>query len=314
MGPRCRSRMLCILSIFVCANVFAQAPHTVSVWPQKPQLGIIVKIQTDNVSSFVKPDPSGKLPSGLVPYMGDVALKGSMLENYDPKTGIFRFTLLRNSGDAASKEAWTHVLSGVGRLNGQGNYNKRITIGRETEGAVPAINSNKETDPRRFELVVFPQPWSTISVILFVLFLQILFLFGNTLKNSAPRGEGLQTFSRGKCQMAWWTVIVLSSFTFVWLVTGSYAMPASSLVRLGVSSATALGAVLSQPKPDREESPDRFALRSRRTDAPSVPDVCLDDCPRHYLFSQRNQRTDAADLRSDSADVDGHQFGSLRRI
>jgi hypothetical protein len=50
--------------------------------------------------------------------------------------------------------------------------------------------------------------------------------------------------------MAWWFFIVLDSFAYIWMVTGDLAMPETSLILMGISSATAPGAVLVKPNPN----------------------------------------------------------------
>jgi hypothetical protein len=54
-----------------------------------------------------------------------------------------------------------------------------------------------------------------------------------------------RTFSLGRCQMAFWFVMLTVGFVAIWVTTGDYAgiLTSQSLMLLGISGATALGAI-----------------------------------------------------------------------
>ena len=263
MPPLLRQKArLCALLLFCAFGLLADdassAATVVAVWPQEARLGDIINIRVDHLESWFKPDATGKPPSGIVPFLGDVPLKGSRLDGFDPKTGTFRFTLLRNSADPASKEAWNHVLGGFGTMNGEGQTRKKLSIGRDDQSPVSVA------DTAHFTLTVFPLADSWIAFGTLLGLIVIFSVFRRMLKDppqppAVPGGPvGVQTFSLAKCQMAWWTFIVLTSYIFVWLVTGDFAFPASSLVLIGISSATALSAVIVQPAPNKGAAVSSF--------------------------------------------------------
>jgi hypothetical protein len=120
-----------------------------------------------------------------------------------------------------------------------------ITVGWEKEGALPVTGGE-----RNFEMT----PGSLRVAIFVVLFVALLGTFAylgiatNLLRNSelstsVPAG-GPYAFSLGRCQMAWWTFIVLGACFFMWLVTGRLIVTPSLLVLLGISAGTGLGAVI----------------------------------------------------------------------
>lgn len=96
------------------------------------------------------------------------------------------------------------------------------------------------------------------------------------------------SFSLGRCQMAWWTVIIVSSFLYIWIVTLDWnVVPVSVLVLMGISSTTALGAVLV----DSNRNDQRKAL----TDEKSTLSVRLDQ----IAMALRTAPANATDLQTE---------------
>lgn len=241
-------RIVLLLPAFLSCIVSAQDAQTINVWPNKAQLNNVVNIEIDHVDSFVKPDASEKAPS-YVPFLGDIPLKGSRLESFDQKTGVFRFTLLRGN-DAASRDSWNQVLGNLGAMT-RSNPAPRLSVGRDGIGPLPSSFSE-------FSFVVFPEPQSAIGLLLAAIMIVCLLALAvrtDILKDPAPAAGGRATWSMGRCQMAWWMVIVLASFLVIWLVTGDLTFPASSLILLGISGATALGAKLITPESPAAKQP-----------------------------------------------------------
>lgn len=57
-----------------------------------------------------------------------------------------------------------------------------------------------------------------------------------------------RTFSLGRCQMFWWTLVVLVSWFTIWHATGNWlSINESALILMGISVGTALGAVAATP-------------------------------------------------------------------
>ncbi len=81
------------------------------------------------------------------------------------------------------------------------------------------------------------------------------------LRDSGPKPLGLERkpFSLARCQMAWWFFWVITSFLFIWLITGAYdIITASVLGLIGISASTALGATAIDVG-KREESNDQLS-------------------------------------------------------
>lgn len=235
-----------LLVLAAGSTALAEDAHVVSVAPAKASLNDTITVVVENIDSLAPPDSSGKSPA-LVPFLNGYALKGSTLEYIDRKTNSLRFSLKRNNSDSTSKDAWNHVLGGLGGTIRHCD----LSVGPENGAPIKA----KDDKPIKFDLVVFREPWSAIAffalLALFVVF-TVLIVKTDILKD-LPNSSGKRTYSLGRCQMAWWFFIILSSFVCIWLVAGDLTFPSSSLILLGISSATALSAVIIDPKPKKPE-------------------------------------------------------------
>jgi hypothetical protein len=67
------------------------------------------------------------------------------------------------------------------------------------------------------------------------------------LRSSSTKRDDnkLYPYSLGRTQMAFWFILVVSSFLLIWLITGEYGtITSSTLVLIGIGAGTALGATL----------------------------------------------------------------------
>jgi len=109
--------------------------------------------------------------------------------------------------------------------------------------------------PSKFSLVLI-RPWG-LTTFLAILFLVIglFWRFGKSdmLRDAAFLPPGvppgtlpaeLRPFSLGRCQMAFWFLLSVAAFFFIWSITGNLAsLTPSVLTLIGISATTALGAV-----------------------------------------------------------------------
>ncbi len=113
--------------------------------------------------------------------------------------------------------------------------------------------------------------WAFWFCLLFFLFAVVLFFWlvvsSNILRDSGPEpGAGRKTFSLGRTQMAVWFFIILGSYLLIWIITGDReVLPASALVLIGISSGTALGAVVIDSSKRAEAGSQIAALTQERT-------------------------------------------------
>jgi hypothetical protein len=161
----------------------------------------------------------------------------------DRHTGRVLFELVYAE---SSKTAWKHLLGWKPVL---------VTAGWDGDGPFPFVKpprdgapaatpaTNFVVAPDAFRLAVFVALFVALAVGFVVLAVRSNVLRNKELVSSTP-GTAPYSFSLGRAQMAWWTFIVLASVLFVWLMTGRFSVTGQLLILMGISSATALGAVI----------------------------------------------------------------------
>lgn len=254
---------LCIAFLFAqfsAPSCMAQSPVVASVTPPTGGLGAVIDVRVENASSLITPDATGRLPA-VLPFLDGNPLKGSKVEYTDPANGLIRFTLQRNSADSSSKDEWNHVLSGLGP--GVRKFN--FSVGLESGAPIAAKNP---AAPLKFGLIVYPQPRSVLALIALIVLLVVFLVLAATtnMLKDLPSGPGVperRTYSLGRCQMAWWTFIILTSFIVIWLVTGELSVSSSSLILMGISGATGLSAIIINPSPSKSSGKTSNTSRPR---------------------------------------------------
>lgn len=87
---------------------------------------------------------------------------------------------------------------------------------------------------------------------------------------SAP---GLRTWSLGRCQMAFWFVLVCISFLFIWVVTGSLdTITGSVLALIGIGSGTALGSAMIDVSCDIGDKQKEAVIDSLKAEKKKITD------------------------------------------
>jgi hypothetical protein len=72
--------------------------------------------------------------------------------------------------------------------------------------------------------------------------------YTDMLRDGPSMGPIRQTYSLARAQMAWWFVLILLAYVFVWLITGDRdTIPASLLGLMGISAVTAVAAIAFSP-------------------------------------------------------------------
>jgi hypothetical protein len=172
----------------------------------------------------------GREVNGLVPESG-APIPG---ERY----GTLQFHLQRS---AESDEVWADLL-GTPPLDAR-FWNRPTEVSVGLEGAYPV-----PTDVTRdsFALVRIHPIWFLVSLIGFSAIGLFFFQYArrsNLLRDLGPNpATGLKPYSLGRCQMAWWFLLVVGSFLFIFLVTRSYnTITDTTLALIGISAGTFLG-------------------------------------------------------------------------
>lgn len=104
---------------------------------------------------------------------------------------------------------------------------------------------------QKFTLLRYHGGWMTLAVFLLAIFIAVTIwlCLNSTIARDGDNGlvpvqKSLRPYSLGRVQMAVWSVLIVSSFVFIFIVTfGMDSINSESFILLGISSATALGSV-----------------------------------------------------------------------
>ncbi|HXA18437.1 MAG TPA: hypothetical protein VN380_15690 [Thermoanaerobaculia bacterium] len=194
---------------------------------------ILVTKKPDELKAYV--DWASNHSKDITLYINGVDT-GTTREAIYPTDGALQFHLERTS---SNKNLWSALLREPFL-----NWTRPkviATIGID-HGAAAPTNAH-------FTLVVVKFVWySWLWLIALVLFLVAIFWLAKKhgLLRDGPTVDGvLPPYSLGRCQMAWWFVLIIVSYVLIWLISGNQDTITPSLLGLmGISSGTALGAVL----------------------------------------------------------------------
>ena len=149
------------------------------------------------------------------------------------------FKLQRIDADLAS---WTAIL-GSPPLAGGKTVPVAVELADKTEMRYAGAS------PPTVRFVIFTSSQLVFTTFFTVVLLLAIFVKGSStglLRDPAPDivDPQLRTFSLGRCQMAFWLVLLTVSFVAIWMITGDYKgiLTPQSLELLGISGATALSA------------------------------------------------------------------------
>jgi hypothetical protein len=173
---------------------------------------------------------------GLILFLNEIPIKGVPPESCSLADGGVRFTLDRTDD---SDRAW-HAL-----LEEPIAFNKIISVSVGPDGSL-----SFPTKVDKFELEVLPQlQLYTYFVCLAVFLLLFLRLATRTPllrdRNAMTPAGKLPPYSLSRFQLAFWSILVVAAYLFIWLITEELdTITGSVLALLGIGSATALGANL----------------------------------------------------------------------
>jgi hypothetical protein len=137
-------------------------------------------------------------------------------------------------GDGASDvhAAWSQALGSIIDRKG---VDVPVSIGTDTEAFPAAAGAT-------IQIEVYPSPWWWIALLLVLALAGVLLwaAFGTTALRD-PNGTKNPPFSLARTQMAAWFFVIVASYLFLWLVTGTAGAPSSTaLTLMGISGATGL--------------------------------------------------------------------------
>jgi hypothetical protein len=233
------SRFLPVIAIFASTPTAAQEaahPKVVSATPDTVWLNDTVTVTVEDTAGWLKTTDA----RDLVLFLQGQPLTNVKAIPLGEGTLQVNFRLLR---DDSSKALWSTLLGRPGFETRP----VRMQIGLVGRPPFPGSTTLqlRTLDPWWFG-------WAAGSFLLLFISFIVLAVRSDVLREgsiSAPMGKR-RPYSLGRFQMAFWFFLVLSSFVFIWIVTGSYdPLTPSVLALIGISAATAAsGAVIDSNK------------------------------------------------------------------
>ena len=169
---------------------------------------------------------------------GDVGLflNGTLLKGANPRRepnpdypDLLRFTLAYSAEDSAT-------LNRI--LVEEGSRSITVSVGF-ADGEI--ILSDQQID-------ILPTRADVVASALLAVVLAVAFYLAVT--RTTMLKDGGAGFSLGRTQMAWWTLLAIWGFIFIYRFTGSVELTRSVVILMGISSATALAAVVIDKRKD----------------------------------------------------------------
>lgn len=144
------------------------------------------------------------------------------------------FLLKRDSGNDANRKAWDKFLE---------KQNTGYMMKPKVALAVGSDISWKVGTDEQF--VFYIVTGKEVKISLFVCLVLFLFAFIWLVKSpSALKDSANQCYSLGRTQMAFWGLLVLLTFSAIWVLNGTMErIPDQALILLGISGATGLGSI-----------------------------------------------------------------------
>ncbi|HEY0081547.1 MAG TPA: hypothetical protein VGB61_02055 [Pyrinomonadaceae bacterium] len=206
------------------------------------------------------PPPATCRPQEVLLYLDGRPLKGLLPESGAPKPeeGTLRFHLQRPGEAAPTEDAadtdehWADLL-GLSADDIKLERKISVSIGLENEYPIDTQVKDFRLLRMRKGRLIF---WS-IFFILCLFALVHLARQSDLLRDRKPvTWKQRKPYSLSLTQAAWWFVLTVISFVFIWMVTGQYDLSMSVLVLLGIGFGTALGSVvIDQNKGARPATP-----------------------------------------------------------
>lgn len=186
--------------------------------------------------------PSDQIdPTPYALYLNGEELEGKGSAVYDDSRHALGFLLARNTGNT---RAWAKLLGSPTSLHRPVDVALRNTSQPNSQPLIVASNGEGT-----FQLRIASGCWLLIAA--GVTIAVLLLVFGHLQRQATLRDgllpqlePSLQTYSLGRCQMAFWFVLIFASFLFLYIVLWDYnTVSTQALALMGISSATALASI-----------------------------------------------------------------------
>lgn len=215
-------------------------PKVIGLDKRRAGLDDLITLRVENLPTLVQQskclirEPTCQKQE-IIMFLNGRPVTGEYPEVIKPEADLVQFHLSREAGN---DDLWGDLLGGPVGFVKPVNISVGLENGYPLEGA------------QTFEFVVIHQWgfWSCLFLVAAVLF-SIFYLGHRTtlLRASGPKRSDnkLRAYSLDRVQLAFWFVLVVTSFLLIWLITGEYStITSSALVLIGIGAGTALGATL----------------------------------------------------------------------
>ena len=221
----------------------------------------------------------------LVPYIDDMALMGTYPASAPREPGSDKTTLIyRIARTAENKDTWTSLLE---RPGSDGAHREiSFTLGTEAGEMLPSL-FNQEAGGQRLQLMIVSSWWwvTAILLFLFVIGIYLAARYTDIIRDTdCQPGTGKRPYSLARFQMAVWLVLVVAAYLMIWMITRDRGdIPGTVLGLIGISSGTAVGALLidANKRAARTKAQEAVteltarlaAVNTLRTATPQPPDI-----------------------------------------
>ena len=132
-----------------------------------------------------------------------------------------------------------------------------LSVGRGGDRPLPRVSENANMRVMLDKVYVDPTVYLLLAFLAAVVIVVIWAARRTDMLRDGPRvGDTLQSYSLARVQMAWWFVMIVVAFAYLWIIMGDRdTIPPSLLGLMGISAVTAItSAALSSRSASRAES------------------------------------------------------------
>lgn len=210
--------------------VFETHQAVTDFYPQAAGIGSVVTVHVSALDTV-------KARDTMQLFLGGERIADSRPFSIDVRNRRVKFRL---ASSEASRPIWQRVT---------GWSPVPLSVGWNDRGELPVTPPEGATEPRLFRVV---SPVRAAAFLVMATAIGLAFVLAgvgtNLLRTRAlsgsASGERPYAFSLGRTQMAWWTFIAVLSSLFVWTLTTRFIVTGDLIVLMGISAATAVGAVV----------------------------------------------------------------------
>lgn len=215
-------------------------PKVIGIDKKRAGLDELITLRVENLPTLIQQAKClGGAPDcqkqEIIMFLDGRPLTGEYPEVILPEEQLVQFHLSRSGGNG---DLWGDLLGEPT------SFTKPVQVSLGLENGYPLQGAQS------LEFIVI-QEWGFWICFLLVaaVLLSLVYLGQRTTllraSGSNRADNKLPAYSLGRVQMAFWFVLVMTSFLLIWLITGEYStITSSALVLIGIGAGTALGVTL----------------------------------------------------------------------